>query len=205
MPRWWNEDAQWLIDLPRLIRERCRRWELSVGEAVGVLAAMMRRLAVPAPASTPSTADRVRSRAEQLDQHWQELGRPFDAAFVLEALRVADRLSHTGSDLAVNGDLHSEQLLHGQREPWIAVDPVRLRGDIEYDLARVLWTRLDEMPDPPAIEGHFDTAVQAATVDRDRARDWIVFRTIDYWLWGLRAGLTEDPVRCHRLARSFVR
>jgi streptomycin 6-kinase len=84
------------------------------------------------------------------------------------------------------------------------VDPVLLRGDIEYDLARVLWTRIDEMPDAAAIVGHFDAVVREAGLDRERARDWVVFRTADYWLWGLSVGLTEDPVRCQRLASVFM-
>lgn len=75
-----------------------------------------------------------------------------------------------------------------------------LRGDIAYDLARALWIRMDEMPDDTAIVGHLDTLAHEAALARDRARDWVLFRTVDYWLWGLRAGLTEDPRRCHRLA-----
>jgi streptomycin 6-kinase len=82
----------------------------------------------------------------------------------------------------------------------LAVDPVLYRGDIAFDLGRVLWTRLDEMA---AIVPHFDTAVSAAGLDRDRARDWVVWRTVDYWLWGLSVGLTEDPVRCARLVAAF--
>ena len=30
MPRWWHEGAQWLAELPRLIDEQCRRWNLHV-------------------------------------------------------------------------------------------------------------------------------------------------------------------------------
>jgi streptomycin 6-kinase len=121
-----------------------------------------------------------------------------------EAIDIAAGLSSTGSDLAVNGDLHSGQVLRGTREPWLTVDPVLLRGDIEYDLARVLWTRIDGMADAAEVVKHFETAVREGGLDRDRARDWVVFRTIDYWLWGLNAGLTEDPQRCQRLALAFM-
>jgi len=31
----------------------------------------------------------------------------------------------------------------------------------------------------------------------------VVFRAVDYWLWGLDAGLTEDPLRCRRLVEAF--
>jgi hypothetical protein len=60
------------------------------------------------------------------------------------------------------------------------------------------------MPDARTVSEHFDLVVQDAALNRDRARDWVVFRTIDYWLWGLSRGLTEDPVRCQRLAATFV-
>jgi hypothetical protein len=79
-----------------------------------------------------------------------------------------------------------------------------MRGEVAYDLARVLWTRVDEMPDAAAIVEHFDIVVREARLARDRARDWVVFRSVDYWLWGLGVGLTEDPQRCHRLADTFT-
>ncbi len=174
-----------------------------VDEAVATLGRMMRRLAVPAPPDAPSTADRVRVRAAELEPAWHRLNEPFDAAFLTEAVNVAQRLSVTRSQLAVNADLHGDQVLRGVREPWLAVDPVLLRGDIDYDLARVLWTRIDDMPDA-GIPQHFEIAVREAGLDRDRARDWVLFRTVDYWLWGLGVGLTEDPQRCRRLLRAVL-
>jgi streptomycin 6-kinase len=178
--------------------------EEPVAEAIAVLGAMMRRLAVPAPSWARGTTDVARIRAAELEPRWRQLGRPFDAAFLTAALHVAPQLSVTSCAAAVNADLHSAQVLRGRREPWLVVDPVLLRGDIEYDLARVLWTRIDEMPDGTTVLRHFDTAVAEAGLDRDRARAWVLFRTVDYWLWGLRAGLTEDPLRCLRLATVFA-
>jgi streptomycin 6-kinase len=32
----------------------------------------------------------------------------------------------------------------------------------------------------------------------------VVLRTVDYWLWALRTGLTIDPPRCERLAAAFL-
>jgi streptomycin 6-kinase len=68
----------------------------------------------------------------------------------------------------------------------------------------ILWTRVDDMASSATIIGHFDTVVQEAGVDRDRARDWVLFRALDYWLWGLNAGLTVDPPRCGRLVAAFL-
>ena len=55
------------------------------------------------------------------------------------------------------------------------------------------------MADAAAIRHWFAVLVAAAGLDPDRARAWVTFRTVDYWLWGLGYGLTEDPVRCARL------
>jgi streptomycin 6-kinase len=172
--------------------------DVPVPEAMDVLGRVMRRLAVPAPPEAPSTADVVAERMTVLERAPDRL---IDPAFVRLALEAGSRLSRTTSGLAVDADLHSEQVLPGVREPWLVVDPVLMRGDIAYDLGRVLWTRADEMTD---VVGCFDIVVRAAGIDRDHGRDWVLFRTVDYWQWGLAAGLTEDPVRCRRVAGIFA-
>jgi len=181
--------------------------DVPVGEAVEVLGSMMRRLAVPAPADAPSTRSIVEARADELERDWRRLGAPFDEAVLAEAIAAADRLASRPTDgdvdLAVDGELHSDQVLRASREPWLAIDPILLRGDIDYDLARVLWTRLDDMADNGDIARHFATVVRAADLDEDHARDMVVFRAVDYWLWGLDAGLTEDPLRCRRLVEAL--
>jgi streptomycin 6-kinase len=132
------------------------------------------------------------------------LGRPFDVAWLREVERLVPALAITDGTLAVNGDFHADQVLRGAREPWLVVDPVLRRGDIEYDLARILWMSVDLVATGDELVEHFGTLVETAELDRDRARDWVMFRTVDYWLWGLNAGLTYDPVRCEQVARRFL-
>ncbi|MCW2803770.1 MAG: kinase [Propionibacteriaceae bacterium] len=177
---------------------------LPLAEAVPLIAAVMTRLAVPAPAEAPSTAALAAARCGELEADWQALGRPFPRQHLNAALEAAAPLSRSPATAAANGDLHYDQVLTGRREPWLVVDPILLRGDIEYDLARLLWTRLDEMPSATAIRGWFDLTVAEAGLDAGHAWAWVVFRTVDYWLWGLANGLTEDPVRCARLLAAFL-
>ena len=106
--------------------------------------------------------------------------------------------------LARMSDMPYGQVLAATREPWLAVDPILLRGDIEYDLARLLWTRLDEMAADDEVFIHFETVVREARLDRSRAWRWVIFRSMDYWLWGLQNGLTDDPRRCQGLVTLFL-
>jgi hypothetical protein len=39
---------------------------------------------------------------------------------------------------------------------------------------------------PPRKRGH-------------EARSWSIVRCVDYWLWALENGLTQDPERCQRI------
>lgn len=173
---------------------------LALEPAAEILGTIMRRLAVPLDDhDVPSTAGIISNRLDELERDWNDAGEPFDRSLLADAVAVGRSLTGITDAVAVNGDLHHDQVLAGVREPWLVVDPIRLRGDIGYDLARALWWRLDEMPDDRTIRSQLTVIGDAAGLDRDHARAATIFRTVDYWLWGLRNGLTEDPVRCARL------
>jgi len=171
-------------------------------EAMAVMGGLMRRLAIPASPDVLSTGALIERRAEELDAGGERIDR-LDKAFVEAALACAVALAAPQGDTAVNGDMHSDQVLHGAHGRWTVIDPVLLRGDVAWDAARVLWTRLDEMSDAE-IAANLDRLASAGEFDRERTRDLVVFRTVDYWLWGLDAGLTEDPERCRRLLSVLV-
>lgn len=173
-------------------------------EAVPVLAGIMLDLAVPAPHDVPSTNDLAAAAGASFTREWESSGRPTTPQRLTCAREAALRLA-TGPQggRAANGDLHHEQVLAGVRAPWLVVDPVLLRGDVEYDLARVLWTRLDEMAGAAEVERWFEVVVDHTRVPRERARDWVVVRSMSYLLWGLPRGLTTDPSRCQRLLDIF--
>ena len=177
---------------------------LPLDEAVPIVARMMRRLAVPAPEGVRSTADVAGDRMADLKPAWHRFGQPFTRRVLVAALECAATLATTTSGLAVNGDLHFDQVLAADREPWLCVDPVLLHGDVEYDLARILWSRLDEMADDDEVRRHFRTIVEKAGLERERAHHWVVLRSVDYWIWGLQHRLTEDPRRCARLISPTV-
>jgi streptomycin 6-kinase len=106
---------------------------------------------------------------------------------------VADPAS-TG--VVVHGDLHYENVLAGDREPWLAIDPKPMSGDPHYEPATMLWNRMEELaagtPGQSVRNGlrrRFHTIVDAAWLDEDRARDWAVLRVVLNAVWEL-----QEPV-----------
>ena len=168
---------------------------LPLAEANHHAGRMMRRLAVRAPSWVLSTGELVQDRLATLRSDWVALGRPVPAGMLAAACTAAETLTSATGDRAVDAALHHEQVLGGEREPWLTVDPCLLRGDIGFDLARCLWDRLHEMPDAATINEQLDIIADAAGLDREHARRSAIFRTIDYWLWGLQHGFTGDPLR----------
>lgn len=177
---------------------------LPVLEAIEVLGELTRTLAVPVPDDVASTTSIAADLLDGFERDWLSVGRPTPRRQLDVALRfAAERAAEDSAPTAVDGDLHFEQVLRGARAPWLVVDPVLLRGDREYDIGRVLWTRLDELEDARAVTTAFERFVTASDVPEARARAWVVLRSMSYLLWGIRRGLTEDPVRCRRLLDQF--
>jgi streptomycin 6-kinase len=170
--------------------------ELALDEAVAVAAGLVRRLAVPAPAGLPRQADVAARLARELPERWQQQGRPVPRGAVEAAAAAAADLGPTDQALMVNRDLHYRNVLAGRREPWLAIDPKAIAGEPALGLAQLLWTRLDEMGGRRGMRRVFDRLVAEVGLDRGRARGWALVWTLDYWLWGLSVGLTEDPARC---------
>ncbi|MGW9030063.1 hypothetical protein ACWGQ5_39425 [Streptomyces sp. NPDC055722] len=52
---------------------------------------------------------------------------------------------------------------------------------------------------------HTHALFESAELDPEVANAWTVVRCIDYWLWGLDSGFTEDPLRCAAIVDAFTR
>jgi Aminoglycoside/hydroxyurea antibiotic resistance kinase len=91
------------------------------------------------------------------------------------------------------------------RQPWLAIDPKAIAGDPELSVPELMWTRLHEAETAGDIRALLAAITHAAALDPAKARAWTIVRAVDYWLWGLDHGFTEDPVRCHRLLDALAR
>ncbi|MGW5365235.1 aminoglycoside phosphotransferase family protein [Actinopolymorpha pittospori] len=158
----------------------------------------------PPPPGTRGHAYTATDLAHPLGPRQRALGGPLPGPWVDLAARMARDLASDAGESLVHADLHYGNVLAGTREPWLAIDPRPVAGDPEYSVPELMWTRIDEAAEPADVRDLLTALADAGGLDRDRARAWTVVRAVDYWLWGLDVGLTEDPVRCRRLVDTLA-
>ncbi len=197
------DPAQGALLLERLDHRRSLN-DLPLEEAVLIAGRLLRRLAVPAPATLRPQTEVAQTISRSLTQRWDQQGRPFSQTLLNTALDLTRLIAPCPEAQIIDYDLHYENVLGGEREPWLAVDPKVISGEVAFGLAQLFWTRFDEMERERGLEHYFRLIIGAAQVDGTRARAWALVRVVDYWLWGLSVGLTEDPARCALLAERLL-
>jgi streptomycin 6-kinase len=125
---------------------------------------------------------------------------PVPRRYVEQAAAAAnDFTSDAGSNgRLVHADLHFDNVLAGTEEAWLSIDPKPMSGDPHFEIAPLLHNRWDELAATgnlrTAIRARFHTVVDAADLDEDRARDWVVVRELVTVLWALSDGDPPDDL-----------
>lgn len=151
-------------------------------EASEIVASMYRRLHVPAgPQFKPLSGEAKRWSSELAEL-------PASAAVPHRYVEQAAALARDfASDAETDGrlihtDLHYFNVLAAEREPWLVIDPKPLSGDPHFEVAPLLWNRWDEIAGARdlrfALRRRFYAIVDAAGLDEDRARNWVIVRQL---------------------------
>jgi len=156
--------------------------------ATTVLAELLRRLAVPAPDGLRSMAANAARWRHELPAESARLGDSVPRRLLDAAVATCAMLGPTAGTAMVNEDLHYANVLRGEREPWLVIDPKVLAGDPEYGVIPMLWNRFDETGGTAGLDERFDTIVSTAGLDAELARGWTLVRAVDNWLWELEHG-----------------
>ncbi|EMF00027.1 phosphotransferase [Streptomyces mobaraensis NBRC 13819 = DSM 40847] len=163
-------------------------------EAMAVAGRLARRLAVPAPPGLPRLRDRAQEWEEGLGKDAERLGHPLPSAVLDAALATARELAPVQPDTLVHGDLHAANVLRGDREPWLAIDPKGFAGDPAYDAFTLLRSRAADLLTAPdlgtALLRRLAVFAEAAELDRERTVRWAQLRCVQAALWGRDHG---DP------------
>jgi streptomycin 6-kinase len=175
-----------------LLLERLHEADLtSVGvlEACEVVARTYARIHVPAPAQLRPLTSYVARWTEQLAALPRDA--PVPHRLAQQAVSLGrDLVADAASDgVLIHGDLHYENVLAGDREPWLVIDPQPVSGDPHYELAPMLWNRWAEVLAAhdvrTAVRSRFHTLVDTAGLEEERARDWVVVRMLHNAMWEL--------------------
>ena len=178
--------------------------DVELMNAAETAGSLIRRLAVPAPPDLPLLTDIAQSHVETLALRQQAQGKPLPSRWVDLATQLAEELAADAGTSLVHSDLHYGNVLAAAREPWLAIDPKPVTGNPERSVPELMWNRIDDAPDAAAVNELFAALITGGNLDSHRAWAWTIVQTVHYWLWGLNAGLTEDPIRCHRLLDTLA-
>jgi streptomycin 6-kinase len=183
--RWAGDGAVRLLraDPPRraMLLERLRAESLETVpdvDACEVVAGLYRRLHV-------SAMPQLRTLTSQLEQWRTEFdglprSAPIPHRLVEQAHALARDFADGPNDAVLHGDLHYGTVLAADREPWLAIAPKPLNGDPHYEPAPMLWHRWDELAGDVrhGVQRRFYRLVDAAGLDEDRARGWVLVRVV---------------------------
>lgn len=164
-------------------------------EALRILTELMARLvALPAPAGMRHLGDIARAMIEQVPQAITALSNPEERRLLeVCAAAVRELLDEPGNQL-LHWDLHYDNILAGDREPWLAIDPNPLAGDPAFELLPALDNRWDDIVEAGdirrAVLRRFDMMTEILGLDRQRAIGWTLGRVLQNCLWDIDDGET---------------
>ncbi|MFI8325865.1 aminoglycoside phosphotransferase family protein [Streptomyces sp. NPDC085529] len=158
-------------------------------EAVRVLAGLLARLSVRA---APPGLRRLEAIAAgmlaRVPGAVARLGAE-DAALLADCAAAVREVAGEPGDRLLHWDLHYDNVLGAEREPWLVIDPKPLAGDPGFELLPALTNLWD--PDPAVTRWRFDLLTERLGLDRERARAWTLGRVLQNGLWEVEEGADE--------------
>ncbi|HVX42474.1 MAG TPA: aminoglycoside phosphotransferase family protein [Mycobacteriales bacterium] len=113
------------------------------------------------------------------------------------AVGLCRELGPGAGDFLVNSDQHYQNILAGEREPWLVIDPHVFAGDREFGIATLLWGRLNEAS-PQRI---LDIFVEVEGLDDAKARAWTFVDSVAKWVSQPQGRWATD---CARIAHELM-
>lgn len=169
-----------------MLLERCEPGtllaEAEPQQALGVFIALLPRLWKTVGAPFRPLADEAVWWIDYLPDEWERAGKPFERRLLDETIdRLRALIDTQGEQVLLHQDLHGDNILAAEREPWLAIDPKPLLGEREFAVAPIV--RDPELGHSRKDVLHrLDRLTSELGLDRDRARDWTIGQTIAWSL-----------------------
>jgi streptomycin 6-kinase len=127
-----------------------------------------------------------------------------------EAL-FADLLGSMSDPVLLHGDLHHENILRAERQPWLALDPKGVVGEPAYEVGALLRNPLPQLlswPRPERIQARrLDILAEILGFDRQRMIAWSVAQAVlsAWWSYEDHGHGWEPAIACAELLASLMK
>jgi streptomycin 6-kinase len=132
---------------------------------------------------------------DELPGQWEQSGRAIERRLVDTAVDMLRSLSESqGEQVLLNQDLHGDNVLAAEREPWLVIDPKPLVGEREFAVAPIV--RSFELGSSNAdVLYRLDRLTSELGLDRERARGWTIGQTM---AWAFDSDYSETHLETVR-------
>ncbi len=158
--------------------------EANDAQATSIAASVMRGLWRPIPPEHdfPTVGDWGRGFARLRQRFAGGVG-PFPPARVAEAESLfAELNASAAAPVLLHGDLHHDNIVAAERQPWLAIDPKGVIGEPAYEvgaLLRNLWADRHTLTQPKRmLERRVHQLSEEFDLDRARVRGWGVTQAV---------------------------
>jgi len=193
----------------RLLRHDPERWAVVIERcepgtlladadtetALDVLIGLLPRLWKHADGRFHPLADEVTWWLREIPSEWERTGRPFERELLDDVMETLRALSESqGEQVLVHQDLHTDNVLAAEREPWLVIDPKPLSGEREFSVAPIVRDY---------VLGHsrvhvlrrLDRLTSELDLDRERAIGWTIGQTVAWMFESTQRAKHLETVR----------
>ncbi len=179
--------------------------------STSIAASIMQKIWRSVPENHPfKTIQQWGKGFERLRQSYAGGTGPFPGALVERAETLYRELSASMAEpVLLHGDLHHENILSAEREPWLAIDPKGVVGEAVYEAGAWLRNPMPQLLDVPypgrILARRIDQFSEQLGFERARIRDWALAQAMLSAWWSMEDSgeLSVFAITCAELLAAI--
>ena len=180
--------------------------------ATSIAAQVMRQLWRPVPAEHPfPSLAKWTAGMQRLRDHFEGGTGPFPTPLVEMAETLfAELIDSMAQPVLLHGDLHHDNILSAQRQPWLALDPKGIVGEPAYEVGALLHNPRPQLLAAPhpgrVLARRVDQLAAELEFDRSRIVGWGLAQAVlsAWWSFEDHGHGWEWAIACAKLLARLV-